>query len=215
MASQHFYSRVPARVSMYNKFDSFDTFAHSKNLSREFIERELSIVYQDKLSKNDMPLVRRGEINPVYYQCFLKSGKLVQGCISYLPLDYTGERSAYFTHSLVFSEEEKNSLLEDANKMIFNSDLFKTDISEFDITSPTATPNNNYEELEYFTKPISEVQGIYKKHDPETIKSFIGAILLSLCKKGKNVYFTLDVEDENLSIASLNFTAKNVTSPKK
>ena len=47
MAFQHFYYRVPARVSMYNKFDGFDTFAHSKELSREFIERELSLVYQD------------------------------------------------------------------------------------------------------------------------------------------------------------------------
>ena len=107
MAFQHFYSRVPARISMYNKFDGFDTFAHSNGLTREFIERELSIVYQDKLSKMDVPLVRKGEIKPVYYQCTSKSGKLVQGCITYLSLDYTGERSAYFTHSLILTDEEK------------------------------------------------------------------------------------------------------------
>lgn len=208
MAFQHFYSRVPARVSMYNKFDGFDTFAHSKELSREFIERELSLVYQDKLSKTDMPLVRKGEIKPVYYQCCVKSGKLVQGCITYLPLDYTGERSAYFTHSLVFTDEEAKQILVAEDKTIFNSDLFKKDISEFNITSPQSSPINDYPELDYITKPISEVQGIYKKYDPETVKDFIGAILLSLCKKGKNVYFKLDANDDELSIEALKFISE-------
>ena len=151
MAFQHFYSRVPARVSMYNKCDGFDTFAHSNGLTREFIERELLIVYQDKLSKTDMPFVRKGEIKPVYYQCCVKSGKLVQGCITYLPLDYTGERSAYFTHSLVFTDEEAKDLLVDTNKTIFNTKVFKTDISEFNITSPLSSPNNNYPEIDYIT----------------------------------------------------------------
>ena len=205
MAFQHFYSRVPARVSMYNKFDGFDTFAHSKELSREFIERELSLVYQDKLSKTDMPLVRKGEINPVYYQSCVKSGKLVQGCITYLPLDYTGERSAYFTHSLVFTDEEAKSILTDVDNTIFNNELFKKDISEFNITSPQSSPNNDYPELDYYTKPITEVQGLYKKYRPDTIKDFIGAILLSLCKKGKNVFFKLDVDDKEISIEALKF----------
>ena len=52
MAKQHFYSRVPARISMYNRADSFDTFAHSEGLDREFIERELAPVYENKLNKN-------------------------------------------------------------------------------------------------------------------------------------------------------------------
>ena len=205
MAHQHFYSRVPARVSMYNKFDGFDTFAHSKELTREFIERELAPVYTDKLSKNDMALVRKGQIKPVYYQCMLKSGKLVQSCLTFLPLDYTGERSAYFTHSLILTEEEKREALVNYNNAIFNKDLFKTDISEFNITSPNATPNSNYEELEYNLNSINEVQGLYKKYDPEMVKEFIGAILLSLCKKGKNIFFKLDVNDEELSTYALDF----------
>lgn len=208
MAFQHFYSRVPARVSMYNKCDGFDTFAHSNGLTREFIERELLIVYQDKLSKTDMPFVRKGEIKPVYYQCCVKSGKLVQGCITYLPLDYTGERSAYFTHSLVFTDEEAKDLLVDTNKTIFNTKVFKTDISEFNITSPLSSPNNNYPEIDYITDPISSVQGLHKKYNQEVIKEFIGAILFSLCKKGKNVYFKLDVNDDVLSIEALKFISE-------
>ena len=68
MAYQHFYSRVPARVSMYNKADGFDTFAHSEGLERDFIENDLSVVYQNKLAKGDVDSVRRGEYPSVYLQ---------------------------------------------------------------------------------------------------------------------------------------------------
>ena len=44
MALQHLYSRVPARASMFNKADGYDTFACSDGLTREFIERELSVL---------------------------------------------------------------------------------------------------------------------------------------------------------------------------
>ena len=54
MAYQHFYSRVPARVSLYNKIDGFDTFAHSAALTREFVLGELYPIYADKLDKNNL-----------------------------------------------------------------------------------------------------------------------------------------------------------------
>lgn len=203
MAEQHFYSRVPARVSMYNKYDGFDTFAHSAGLTREFIERELAVVYADKLSKNDVVLVRRGEISPVYYQCCVRSGSLVQGCITYLPLDYTLERSAYLTHTLVFSEEERKELLYSSDKSIFNHQMYKKDISEFNITSPTVTPNSNYPTIDYDYQSIKQIQGNLKKYDSEIVKNFIGSLILALCKKGKNVFFKLDVDDQELSLASL------------
>ena len=110
MALQHFYSRVPARVSMYNRADGFDTFAQSADLQREFVERELAPVYENKLSKNDVTAIRKNQMPCVYTQCVTRSGALLQNCISYLPLDYTGERSAYLSHSLIYSENEKNQI---------------------------------------------------------------------------------------------------------
>ena len=62
MAKQHFYSRVPARGSLYNRSDGFDTFAHSQGLSRDFVERELSAVYENKLTKQDAEAVRTGKV---------------------------------------------------------------------------------------------------------------------------------------------------------
>ena len=66
MALQHLYSRVPARASMFNKADGYDTFACSDGLTREFIERELSVVYDYKPSAAETALIRNGELPPLY-----------------------------------------------------------------------------------------------------------------------------------------------------
>ena len=95
---------------MYNRADGFDTFAQSEGLSREFVERNLSHIYENKLNKIDVSAVRQNKMPRVYTQCCLRTGELVQNCISYLPLDYTGERSAYLSHSLVYGEEETKSI---------------------------------------------------------------------------------------------------------
>ena len=111
MALQHFYSRVPARMSAFNRTDSFDTFAFSAGLEREFIEKELTPVYTHKPSKNDADMIRSGKLKLVYCQYFTKSGRFVQSCTSFIPLDYTGERSAYLAHTLVPDEAEEKELL--------------------------------------------------------------------------------------------------------
>ena len=60
MARQHFYSRVPARVSLYNKSDSFDTFAKGVSLPNDLVMGELSVMYKDKLDiHNSLKLRQR------------------------------------------------------------------------------------------------------------------------------------------------------------
>ncbi|MBQ5320761.1 MAG: hypothetical protein J6K88_01675 [Oscillospiraceae bacterium] len=205
MAKQHLYSRVPAKVSMYNRSDGFDTFAHSEGLSREFIERELSAVYENKLGKNDAEAVRKGLMPKVYSQCVLRSGDFTQTAITYLPLDYTGERSAYLAHTLILSDEEKESLMHSKNNAIFNPDMFISDISRFDITSASSSADNKYPELEY--KPLSapNAEKLLNRYRPDTVKSFIYAVLAVLCAKGKPVYFKLDYPDAEISGKNLEF----------
>ena len=82
MAYQHFYSRVPARISLYNKTDGFDTFAHSAALPDEFILGELSPIYRDKLQNHDIGKIRRGEVSPIYSQYTTPSGYTVQSALS-------------------------------------------------------------------------------------------------------------------------------------
>ena len=204
MAYQHFYSRVPARVSMYNKADGFDTFAHSEGLERDFIENDLSVVYQNKLAKGDVDSVRRGEYPSVYLQYPFRNGRLVQSCTTYLPLDYTGERSAYLTHSLVMEEQEVVDLFFNRDTLMLNPEMFVKDISKFNITSPTTTPNRDYPTVEY--RPLSlEKDNFTEKYSPETIKSFIYAMILALKGKGKNIFFRVPAKEECISEEAVKF----------
>ena len=141
MSYQHLYSRVPARVSLYNKRDGFDTFAHSSELDAAFIRGELSAAYAEKLNIHDPLRVRRGEIPVVYSQMPLSSGRVAHTAISYNPVDFTGERSAYFAHTLVLTEGEMASVLNNPETDCFNPAGFFTDISRFNITSQGAAPN--------------------------------------------------------------------------
>ena len=198
MAWQHFYSRVPARVSMYNRADSFDTFAQSAGLTREFVERELAFVYENKLNKNDITVIRKGEMPCVYTQCSTRSGALVQNCISYLPLDYTGERSAYLSHSLVYTPEEKKQVLT-TGETILHPGLFVTDVSGFDLTAPGATPDAEYPEKAYTPSEEPGTHWLAREVYPETARSFLYAVLNALCGKGRNVFFKLSGDEGRLS----------------
>ena len=51
MAYQHFYSCVPARASMFNKVDGYDTFVASSIFTKEYIDDNLSplLEYPDEV----------------------------------------------------------------------------------------------------------------------------------------------------------------------
>lgn len=205
MAYQHFYSRVPSRVSLYNKIDGFDTFAHSAGMDREFILGELSAVYTGLLDIHNPIKIRRGEIPVVYTQAALPSGRLVHSSVKYLPTDFTGERSAYFTHSLVLNEGERAAVLRQADVDVFNREMFITDLSLFNLTDRGVTSNPACPERAYAPRPLSDAKKIISPYNPDMMKSFIYSLLLSVCEGGREVYFHLPVEDAALSDAALDF----------
>ena len=201
MAKQHFYSRVPARGSLYNRADGFDTFAHSQGLSREFIERELSAVYENKLTKQDGEAIRTGKMPAVYSQSCLKSGALVQSCVSYLPKDYTGERSAYLCHSLILSEEEQKAVFCQSGISLLNPAMFVSDPSVFDLSTQGATAD--YPEKDYTPCAGHDPAYLAEHYAPEAVKAFLFAVLSALCGKGKTVYFKLPCKDEDAPVEAL------------
>lgn len=203
MALQHFYSRVPARVSLYNKADGFDTFAQSAELEREFVEGELAYVYENKLGKNDMPAVLRGQMPCVYTQSCTRSGRLVQNKITYIPSDYTGERSAYLSHSLIFSEDEKKQILSSGMDDTLNPSLFSVSIDDFQIAAPGSVPDTAYPCATYLSGAPRENGYLLSEMNPETVESFLYAILNSICGKGKNVCFKLSEDSSCHSERSL------------
>lgn len=203
MAYQHFYSRVPARISIFNRIDSFDTFAHSAELDRDFILGELSPIYVDKLSKHDAGKIRRAEIPTVYSQIMLPSGRTVQSALTYLPLDYTGERSSYLVHSLVLTDEERSSVFANPAALSFNSKIFTRDISGFRITAPNIVPNRALAQCEYALRPVSSVSKVTSRYNPELLARFVYAIVASIYGKGNRIYFRLPVDDKRASLEAL------------
>ena len=205
MSLQHFYSRVPARVSLYKKRDGFDTFAHSGKLDKEFILGPLSQVYADKLKYYDDARLRRGEVPTVYSQVLLPSGESVQTAIKYLPLDFTGERSSYLAHSLILTEQESRALFSCRDAYTFNSRMFVTDISGFRITSPSSVANPSFEEVAYTTLRFTDSAAVIKKYRPDMVKSLLYSLVCAICSGGRDVYFRLPVADSMASEEALNF----------
>ena len=205
MSYQHFYSRVPARVSLYNKIDGFDTFAQSAGLDGEFVVNELSVVYKDNLDAHDAMRVRRGDIPTVYSHKVLPSGRAVHTATTYLPLDFTGERSSYVAHSLILNDEEKRRTYTGNGSFVFNKDMFLTDISGFEITSPVASPNTEFPEKSYFLRPLFDPRGLTFKYNADMIKNFLYSIVSACLGGGRDVYFRLPFEDMAISDEALGF----------
>lgn len=205
MAYQHFYSRVPARVSLYNKIDGFDTFAHSAELKREFILGELSAVYKGLLPIHDSVKIRRGQVPTVYTQAALPSGNLVHTAVKYIPADFTGERSSYLAHSLVLDEEDMVRVMRNPAVDPFNRGMFITDISLFKLTDRSVMANPNCPERKYNSYPIQNHGAAIATYHPDMIKSFFCSILSAIMEGGRTVYFRLPLPDSLISDASVDF----------
>ena len=205
MAKQLFYSRVPAKIAMYYKSNGFDTFACSTGINQDFIEKDLNIILEQKLTSEELGLIRTNELKPVYFHFCTKDGVLVESCLSYLASDYTGERSSYLSHSLVFSEEEMIDVHYNYNKDVLNENLFVHDLLKFDITSPNAKPIKDYEEITFNSEELEEsFRWLNENFDSGTLKRFIFAMIGSICGKYKSVYVILP-NDSNVDESSLLF----------
>ncbi len=202
MAKQHFYSRVPAKMSMYNRSDSYDTYAHSQGLEREFIEKDLAGVYTLKLSKADLDAARQGILPRVYSQTCLRSGDTVQSCVTYLSRDYTGERSAYLCHSLILTRQEQEALCRGGNGVL-NPAMFPEQTGDF--LSGEQIADGNYPEMEYMPVPAEDPKPLTERYEPEFLGKFMYAILSVFFAKGKTVYFKLPYDDAQVSEEAVKF----------
>ena len=206
MALQHFYSRVPAKISMYNRTDSFDTFVCSAGVSRDFALKELAQVDDLKLTVHEIEKIRDGKMPSVFCQFPAQNGVTVQSRISFLQSDFSGERTSYLVHSLILDGKERENLLFSPDVNAINSSLFVTDLSGFNITGSDARPDREYPELEYIPEPFESNSFIFSKTDADTLYRFIYAVLSALTGRTKCVYILNEHPDEVLKIANAVFS---------
>ncbi len=206
MAYQHFYSRVPARLSMFERADSFDTFAKSEQFDEKYINSNFIPFCNIKLTQNELNQIRDGKFTTAYAQYFSKNGEnLIHSAISYIPLDFTGERSSYMVHSLQYTDEERIKITTSTRNGLINRKLFNTDINSFDITSKDAKPIEDIEDIEVTGEKSGQLEQFATRFAPIVVKRLMFAMLNSLSSKGKPIYITLNVDISKLSEEALNF----------
>ncbi|MBO7196867.1 MAG: hypothetical protein J6V80_06065 [Clostridia bacterium] len=203
MSHQHFYSRVPARVSLFNKRDGFDTFAHSLLLEREFILRSLAPAYIDKLDIYDPVKLRQGAVPRVYSQTVLDTGDVAQTAISYIPKDFTGERSSYLAHTLVLTEEERERVFFSPDVDPYTPEMFFTDVRAFNFNDRNIIGNPNLTERAYNPRPLSDGRAVMAKYNPDMMRSFIFSVISSIIGDRREVFFRLPCDDSEASESAL------------
>ena len=192
MAKQHFYSRVPARVSMFYKSNGFDTFACSEGISQGFIEKTLATLLEQKPTPEEMKLIRQNELAPIYCHYKTNDDAFVLSCVSFLAKDYSGERTSYLVHSLILNEEEEKYIHSLKDECALNPKLFSHDIEKFDVTNPASRPIKNLEELEIKVSKLKANTGSYfSKFNDLTLRRFIFALLAAISGKYKCVHVVL------------------------
>ncbi len=205
MAQQHLYSRVPARMSAFNRTDGFDTFAYSENITRDFIETELASVYDNKPTKEDAALIVEDKLPPVFCQKTANDGQLIQSCISFLKKDYTGERSSYLVHSLVMEGAESEQALNSPDSVIFNKALFRTDLNGIDFNALDTVPDSAMPELKYTSVKSEDISFVTKEYDSTMMRRTLYALIMAACGKTKNIYISLPAKLDEFSEKSLRF----------
>jgi len=183
---------------MFNRADGFDTFAASEGIDREFCEKEMSTICGISLNGEDAELIRRNMLTPIYSQFTAKSGETVQSCLTFLPVDYSGERSAYMVHSLIMRGEDKARLLDVIDGPVFDKTNFVRDLSGFDLLDFDARPISDYPEVDYVRREPD------RSEFPEIVigdmrRRFIGAVIALISGKIKALFVVTNKKGEEQS----------------
>lgn len=209
MAKQHFYSRVPACMSMYKHADGYDTFAQSEGLSEEYAEATVQKLLHIKLTPEEKRRVEEGNYPPVYCIYGGPGGDRLQSRISFLPKDFSGEQSCFFVHTLIFKGEEARMAYSEADGALLDPSLFDVSPGAFAMGDPASRYDSAYPEAVFAPAKVPDeaVNDWYQKYPYNTVRQFL-SVLLSRGFTGSSegpIYVLLPVEDSELSSAALSF----------
>ncbi|WP_282939668.1 hypothetical protein [Paenibacillus sp. RC67] len=180
------------REGIFRTSEGFDTVAKSPSLDNTFIK---AILHPYCVYKAPQELLARDESDSSKYpECFqvfqTDNGDMVIGRSIYVGTDFTGQRSASFTHQYIVPKELKDPFLREPNRL-FRINSFE---SSYDIRNGKAIPevdeiayDRHYDENEQ-ERLLNEL-GV----DANRFQQLIYAIMSSTSNK-KKVYIALDTE---------------------
>lgn len=200
MIKQHYYTREKRGV--YSDNPGYDTIAKSMGLSDKFVKQLLH-----KYCFYEIPAELLNESN---YDRFpkshtvlnLPSGEMIIGRTSFVPRDFEGKRSTFFTHNYVLSEEEKLDFIENPNKIIC-ADGFK---KSYNIADGTVLEDIKRIEMESSEMGFSSLDELLEelKINEDIFKEMVMACFVSVLEN-RRIYIILNVD-----ISVLSFYAKEL-----
>ncbi|MFD0679180.1 MULTISPECIES: GAP1-N2 domain-containing protein [unclassified Paenibacillus] len=179
------------REGIFRTSEGFDTVAKSEGLDNTFIKNTLHPYCVYKAPKE--LLGRAEEDSSLYPESMVvfhaENGDMVIGRSVYIGTDFTGQRSASFTHQFIVPNERKDEFLRDPQRL-FRIRSFE---SSYDIRNGKSLPE--LDGISYGTAPVEAVEqerlltklGI----DQTRFQQLIYAVMSSVTSK-KKVYIALD-----------------------
>ncbi|GAA4844452.1 hypothetical protein GCM10023310_22970 [Paenibacillus vulneris] len=180
------------REGIFRTSEGFDTVAKSPSLDNTFIK---AILHPYCVYKAPQELLARNEADSSAYPESLlvfqtDNGDMVIGRSVYVGTDFTGQRSASFTHQYVVPKELKEPFLRDPNRL-FRISSFQ---SSYDIRNGKSIPE--VDEIEYdrhYDEAAQERLLTELGVDSKRFQQLVHAVISSVTNKRK-VYVALDTE---------------------
>jgi len=180
------------REGIFRTSEGFDTVAKSPSLDNTFIK---SVLHPYCLYKAPQELLARDEANEeLYPESFVvfhaDNGDMVIGRSMYIGTDFTGQRSASFTHQFIVPKESKGLFVREPNRL-FRIRGFR---SSYDIRDGKSIPE--LDELDYDPEyDVAEQDKLLAESgiDAALFQQLLHAVMTSITSKRK-VYIALDAD---------------------
>ncbi|WP_194233487.1 hypothetical protein [Paenibacillus donghaensis] len=194
---QQMYTRE--RRGIFRTTEGFDTIARSQGLDLNFIKKVLHPFCQyDAPAELTARTDKEGQEYPdALHVVHLETGETIVGRSIYQPADFTGLRSAFFTHNYVIPAEFKDAPESDYRTWL-NASFAETYDIEQGMDLPELPSIPTMEQGGHLSR--DQAFGLLQelKIDEQVFKQLLFAAMASVSGK-KKVYIVLDVEIEQLS----------------
>lgn len=200
MIKQHYYTR--AKSGVYSDTPGYDTVAKSMGLSDDFIKEVLHNYCFYEIPSELLNEENADKFPKAYTVFNVPSGEMVIGRTSYVPKDFEGKRSTFFTHNYILDKKQKEEFIKDYNNIIF-ADGFK---NKFEAGDSSIIEDVKKIEMESSEMGFSSLEELLSelKISTNTFEEIVMACFLSVLQNRK-LYIILDV-----NISMLSFYAKEL-----
>lgn len=199
LIQQQIYTR--GRGGIFLSSDGYDTIAISEGLDKSFVKKYLHpfCIYQSPKA-----LTARGEKDTSLYPEAVtlfqpETGDLVIGQSVFVPVDFTGQRSAYFVHNYMIPSNRKDEWIKQPEKL-FQINDFKTSykLEQGDVLPVREEVGFDEMDILYEKDVFLAQLGISE----EQFKQLLFAVMSSIAGK-KKVFISLNVPLQDYSKAAL------------